>query len=114
MIMDCSKYVGKCVCGREHSLETKMVVVEYGATAKFEEYMEAVGLAGKRRAVVYAHGRVAPHIELVLAAALGLAAFLAVLALAGSLASAATSGAGASASGASAGKRRDRRRRDRR
>ena len=53
MIMDCSKYVGKCVCGREHSLETKMVVVEYGATAKFEEYMEAVGLAGKRRAVVY-------------------------------------------------------------
>ena len=53
MIMDCSKYVGKCVCGREHTLETKMVVVEYGATAKFEEYMEAVGLAGKRRAVVY-------------------------------------------------------------
>ncbi|MCR4607228.1 MAG: iron-containing alcohol dehydrogenase [Oscillospiraceae bacterium] len=53
MIMDCSKYVGKCVCGKEHSLETKMVVVEYGALQSFEKYMEAVGLAGKRRTVVY-------------------------------------------------------------
>ena len=42
MIMDCSKYVGKCVCGKEHSLETKMVVVEYGALQSFENYMEAV------------------------------------------------------------------------
>lgn len=23
MIMDCEKYVGKCVCGRDHELETK-------------------------------------------------------------------------------------------
>ncbi|MBQ6372605.1 MAG: iron-containing alcohol dehydrogenase [Oscillospiraceae bacterium] len=53
MIMDCSKYVGKCVCGKEHSLETKMVVVEYGALQNFEKYMEAVGLAGKKRTVVY-------------------------------------------------------------
>jgi glycerol-1-phosphate dehydrogenase [NAD(P)+] len=53
MIMDCSKYVGPCVCGREHTLETKMVVVEYDALSKFEEYMEAVGLKDKRRAVVY-------------------------------------------------------------
>lgn len=53
MIMDCSKYVGPCVCGREHELETKMVVVEYGATADFEKYMEQVGLAGKKRTVVY-------------------------------------------------------------
>ena len=35
MIMDCSKYVGPCVCGREHTLETKMVVVEYDALSKF-------------------------------------------------------------------------------
>ena len=48
MIMDCSKYVGPCVCGREHTLETKMVVVEYDALSKFEEYMEAVGLKDKR------------------------------------------------------------------
>ena len=53
MIMDCEKYVGKCVCGREHTLETKMVVVEYGAIANFEKYMEAVGLADKKRVVVY-------------------------------------------------------------
>ena len=27
MIMDCAKYVGQCVCGREHTLETLKVVV---------------------------------------------------------------------------------------
>ncbi len=53
MIMDCGKYTGKCACGREHSLETKMVVVESGALADFEKYMADVGLAGKKRAVVY-------------------------------------------------------------
>lgn len=53
MIMDCSKYVGHCSCGRDHELETKMVIVESGAIANFEKYMEQVGLAGKRRAVVY-------------------------------------------------------------
>lgn len=53
MIMDCAKYAGKCVCGKEHELETKMVVVEYGALENFEKYMEAADLAGKRRTVVY-------------------------------------------------------------
>ena len=53
MIMDCEKYVGKSGCGRGHTLETKKVVVEYNALANFEQYMEDVGLAGKRRAVVY-------------------------------------------------------------
>jgi glycerol-1-phosphate dehydrogenase [NAD(P)+] len=53
MIMDCSKYIGKCSCGRTHELETKMVVVEYDALSKFEEYMAAVGLGDKRRTVVY-------------------------------------------------------------
>ena len=47
MIMDCEKYVGKCVCGRDHELETKKVVVEYGAINNFEQYMADVGLAGK-------------------------------------------------------------------
>ena len=41
MIMDCSKYVGPCSCGRTHELETKMVVVEYNALSRFEEYMAA-------------------------------------------------------------------------
>ena len=53
MIMDCEKYAGKCVCGKEHKLETKKVVVEYNAIANFEQYMAEVGLADKRRAVVY-------------------------------------------------------------
>ena len=53
MIMDCEKYVGKCVCGRGHELETKKVVVEYGAINNFEQYMADVGLAGKKRAVIY-------------------------------------------------------------
>ena len=39
MIMDCEKYVGKCVCGREHTLETKKVVVEYDALKNFEQYI---------------------------------------------------------------------------
>lgn len=52
MIMDCEKYVGKCVCGREHTLETRKVVVDYGALDHFEEYMQELGLTGKR-AVVY-------------------------------------------------------------
>ena len=53
MIMDCEKYIGKCVCGRDHELETKKVVVEYGAINNFEQYMADVGLAGKKRAVIY-------------------------------------------------------------
>lgn len=53
MIMDCEKYVGKCVCGRDHELETKKVVVEHGAINNFEQYMADVGLAGKKRAVIY-------------------------------------------------------------
>lgn len=53
MIMDCEQYTGKCICGREHTLETKLVVVEHNAVANFEEYMERVGLAGKKRTVVY-------------------------------------------------------------
>lgn len=52
MIMDCAKYTGKCVCGREHTLETKLVVVEYGAMDRFDQYMADVGLTGKR-CVIY-------------------------------------------------------------
>ena len=51
MIMDCEKYTGKCVCGREHTLETRKVVVDYGALDHFEEYMQELGLTGKRTVV---------------------------------------------------------------
>ena len=52
MILDCERYSGPCECGREHPLETKMVVVEYGCLNKFDEYMERCGLTG-RRTVLY-------------------------------------------------------------
>ena len=42
MILDCSKYVGPCRCGREHTLETKKVVVEYNALDKFDQYMDCL------------------------------------------------------------------------
>ncbi len=52
MIMDCEKYTGHCVCGRVHTLETRKVVVEEKALAHFEDYMQELGLTG-RRTVVY-------------------------------------------------------------
>ena len=53
MIMNCEQYAGPCSCGHDHKLETKKVVVEQNAIANFEQYMKDVGLADKRRAVVY-------------------------------------------------------------
>ena len=52
MILDCAKYSGPCTCGREHPLETKLVVVEYGALEHFDDYMARCGLTG-RRTVLY-------------------------------------------------------------
>lgn len=52
MILDCAKYSGPCSCGREHPLETKLVVVEAGALENFDEYMRQCGLTG-RRTVLY-------------------------------------------------------------
>ena len=52
MILDCAKYSGPCSCGREHPLETKMVVVEYDALKNFDSYMDACSLTG-RRTVLY-------------------------------------------------------------
>ncbi len=52
MILDCSKYGGPCTCGREHPLDTKMVVVDYGCLKDFEKYMSDCGLTG-RRTVLY-------------------------------------------------------------
>ena len=51
MIMDCAKYAGKCICGREHTLETLKVVVEYNALEHFEDHMQELGLTGKRTVV---------------------------------------------------------------
>ena len=51
MILDTSKYLGKCVCGREHELRTKLVVCEYGALKNFDKYMEDCGLTGFRTVI---------------------------------------------------------------
>ena len=51
MILDTSKYLGKCVCGREHELRTKLVVCEYGALKNFDKYMDDCGLTGFRTVI---------------------------------------------------------------
>ena len=51
MILDTSKYVGKCACGRDHELRTKLVVCEYGALNKFDQYMADAGLSGFRTVI---------------------------------------------------------------
>ena len=48
MILDTSKYLGACPCGREHALRTKLVVCEYGALNDFDKYMADAGLSGRR------------------------------------------------------------------
>ena len=53
MRVDCYKEVGECSYGNDHEIEAKRVVVEYGAINNFEQYMADVGLAGKKRAVIY-------------------------------------------------------------
>ena len=51
MILDTSKYLGKCSCGREHELRTKLVVCEYGALNNFDKYMDDCGLSGFRTVI---------------------------------------------------------------
>lgn len=51
MILDTSKYLGPCKCGRDHELRTKLVVCEYGALDKFDEYMDMCGLKGFRTVI---------------------------------------------------------------
>lgn len=51
MFVDCSKYSGKCSCGKEHDMETKAAVIESGCLKNFEKYMGDFGIAGKRCAL---------------------------------------------------------------
>ena len=51
MILDTSKYVGQCACGRDHELRTKLVVCEYGAIKNFDKYMADCGLSGFRTVI---------------------------------------------------------------
>ena len=51
MILDTSKYVGQCECGRDHELRTKLVVCEYGAIKNFDKYMADCRLSGFRTVI---------------------------------------------------------------
>ena len=51
MVIDCSKYAGKCACGREHTMETRAAVIEPGCLFEFEKYMAEFGVTGKRCAL---------------------------------------------------------------
>ena len=51
MILDCTKYTGKCECGRDHELRTRLVVCEYGALKSFDKYMADCGLSGYRTVI---------------------------------------------------------------
>ncbi|MGI5977845.1 MAG: sn-glycerol-1-phosphate dehydrogenase [Candidatus Limivicinus sp.] len=51
MILDTSRYIGKCACGRNHQLRTKLVVCEYGALDDFDKYMADSGLSGFRTVI---------------------------------------------------------------
>lgn len=51
MILDTSKYLGPCECGRDHELRTKLVVCEYGALNNFDKYMDDCGLTGFRTVI---------------------------------------------------------------
>ena len=51
MILNTAQYLGPCACGRDHELRTKLVVCEYGALEKFDQYMEDAGLSGYRTVI---------------------------------------------------------------
>ncbi len=51
MFIDCSKYAGKCDCGRVHTMETRAAVIEPGCLFEFEKYMAQFGVTGKRCAL---------------------------------------------------------------
>jgi len=46
MVIDSTKYSGKCSCGREHSMVTKFSVVESGALKNIEKYLKEYDIKG--------------------------------------------------------------------
>ena len=53
MRIDSEKYGGLCECGAEHTMETKLCVIEAGALEDTEKYLAELGLAGRKRCAVY-------------------------------------------------------------
>lgn len=46
MVIDSTKYSGKCSCGREHSMVTKFSVVESGALKNIDKYLNEYDIKG--------------------------------------------------------------------
>lgn len=44
MELDLSRYSGKCACGKEHIIKTGIVIIDSGATGRFRETIERLGL----------------------------------------------------------------------
>lgn len=68
MIIDSSVYSGKCTCGRDHAMETKLAVIERGVLTRFDSYLERYGINGFRTAVYdsntyHAEGLTRPHAD---------------------------------------------------
>ena len=68
MIIDSSVYSGKCSCGRDHAMETKLAVVESGVLSRFDDYLERYGISGFRTAVYdtntyHAEGLIRPYAD---------------------------------------------------
>lgn len=55
MRIDAEVYGGKCTCGGEHHMATRLCVIEEDALASFETYMTQAGVSGKRCAVYDTH-----------------------------------------------------------
>ena len=53
MRIDSTKYGGRCACGKEHKMATRLCVIESGALGQLEELLEQQGLGGKTRCAVY-------------------------------------------------------------
>jgi len=51
MIIDSTNYKKQCSCGKVHTMETALAVIEPGCLLKIEEYLEKFGLTGYRVAV---------------------------------------------------------------
>ena len=53
MRIESGKYGGPCLCGRDHTMDTRLCVIETGASENLEQYLAEAGLAGLRRCAVY-------------------------------------------------------------
>ena len=51
MLVETGRFAGRCVCGREHRMTTRIAVIEPGCLEKLDEIMERYGVSGKRCAL---------------------------------------------------------------